>query len=419
MSAPRRLVVVDDDAKVRVLLERAFRAPEFETHTFPTGRAALARAAQLRPDCVVADLMLPDTDGERLLRSLRSLPGLESVPFIAVCAVRSEPRVQGVLDAGADGFLLKPFPLRELLEKVRSLLDRPGGRPEPPPELSPTRPFFAVAHTMSTSPVARRKAGEDGAKAADKAAAKKAAESLPSPVVEQRPDGSRRVELRPPGTVLGFGRYTRVEARGRSIVVLTEASTKPAFAVTTVITERGRPLRKIESVLPHPLAREDDRDTVRRQLDLQHEDALRRLEELVVHETQRRMLWNDQSRHVDPSLLAWAVSALAQLAEVEAGPEETMKALVSTRERVAAQEDVLKVFQVTPLGRVATEPGARDRLPRRAVSAVAAWSLALAVEALRVSEEDAFEPIRHATQRRAAELERLGYYARLRRRIRA
>jgi CheY-like chemotaxis protein len=418
MSVPRRLVVVDDDPKVRVLLERAFRAPEFETHTFPSGRAALARVAELRPDCVIAELMLPDTDGERLLHAVRSVSGLESVPFIAVCAVRSEPRVQAMLDAGADGFLLKPFPLRELLEKVRSVLDRPGGRPEPAPEVSPTRPLFAVAHTMSTTPVSRGKAGPG--EVVDSAAAKRTAESLPSAVVEQRPDGSRRVELRPPGSVLGFGRYTRVETRGHSIVVLTEASTHPRFVVTTVITERGRPLRKVESALAHPLAREDDRETIRRQLDLQHEDSLRRLEELVLQTTHRRLLWNEQSRTVDPSLLAWAISALAQLAEVEAGPEETMRALVATHQRLLGDEAVLGVFQITPLGRVTTDPATnRDKLPRRAVSAVAAWSLALAVEALRVTEEDAFEPIRHATQRRAAELERLGFYARLRRRIRA
>jgi DNA-binding response OmpR family regulator len=417
MSAPRRLVVVDDDPKVRVLLERAFRPPEFETHTFPGGRAALARIGELRPDCVVAELMLPDSDGERLLRAVRSTPGLECVPFIGVCAVRTEPRVQAVLDAGADGFLLKPFPLRELLDKVRSLLDRPGGRHEPPPETSPTRPLFAVAHTMSMAPVSRRKTGDGAGKPA---ASRKAVETLPSPVVEQRPDGSRRVELRPPGSVFGFGRYTRVEARGRSIVVLTEASTHPRFVVTTVITERGKPLRKIESALPHPLAREDDRETVRRQVDLQHEDALRRLDELVLHTTHRRMLWNEQNRIVDPNLLAWAVSALAQLAEVEAGAEETMRALVGTRERLAVEEPVLRLFQVTPLGRVTADATvSKEKLPRRAVSAVAAWCLALAVEALRVTGEDAFEPVRHATQRRGGELEKLGFYARLRRRSRA
>ena len=45
MSTPRRMVVVDDDPKVRLLLERAFRAPEFETRTFASGQAALESVA--------------------------------------------------------------------------------------------------------------------------------------------------------------------------------------------------------------------------------------------------------------------------------------------------------------------------------------------------------------------------------------
>ncbi len=397
MTAPRRLVVVDDDPKVRALLERAFRAPEFETHAFPTGRAALARAAELRPDCVVADLMLPDTDGEKLLRALRATPGLEKVAFIAVSAVRSEAREKAIHDAGADGFLLKPFPLRELLDKVRAVAGvaapvQPKPAAEAPP--LPAPPVAAPAPAATPS--------HDDDDDADPLSALAAAPPA---------DGLQRVELQPPG--FGFGRYTRVETRGRSIVVLTEAATEPAFSLTTVITEKGRPLRKIESVLPHALAREEDQETIRRQLDMQHEDALRRLEDLVLQETGRRTLWNEQNRAADAGLLAWAISALAQLAEVESGPEDTLKALVGTHARLAQTHAVLRSFEVTPLGRAALVAGAKEKLPRRAVGAVAAWSVALAIEALRVSEADAFEPIRHATQRRAAELERLGFYERL------
>ena len=125
MTTPRRMIVVDDDPKVRLLLERAFRPPEFETHSFPTGKAALARLSQIKPDCVVSDILMPDMDGESLLRALRAVPGLEAVPFIALSAVRSEARIRAVIGAGADAFLLKPFPLRELTEKVRSLVERP------------------------------------------------------------------------------------------------------------------------------------------------------------------------------------------------------------------------------------------------------------------------------------------------------
>ena len=152
------MVVVDDDPKVRLLLERAFRAPEFETRTFASGQAALESVARLRPDCVVSDILMPDMDGETFLRAMRGVPGLEHTPFVTVSAVRSEARIKAVLAAGADAFLLKPFPLRELLDKVRLLLEQKApAAPEPTSDYtSPTRTVFAAPHTTSTAAVPRK-----------------------------------------------------------------------------------------------------------------------------------------------------------------------------------------------------------------------------------------------------------------------
>src|SRR5512143_2488163 len=157
MATPRRMVVVDDDAKVRVLLERAFRPPEFETHSFPTAAAALRRVPEIRPDCVVVDIQVPDMDAPGFLRALHAAPGLERVPFIAVASVRSDARVQALLDAGASAFLLKPFPLRQLMDKVRALLAPAATLPhgEKASDLTPTRPLTAAAHTTSTAAVRR------------------------------------------------------------------------------------------------------------------------------------------------------------------------------------------------------------------------------------------------------------------------
>lgn len=438
MSVPRRMVVVDDDPKVRMLLERAFRAPEFETWSFPTGKAALEKVSDIRPDCVVSDVLMPDMDGERFLRALRATPGLEGVPFVALSAVRSEARIRSVLGAGADAFLVKPFPLRELIEKARSLFDRPaplraigapaatGTQPPPPSDVvSPTMPLLAVAHTTSTSSLPRRPAS---ALLDEPRREPEAGVTRPTrvPPVEPTPsaqldDGEPHVreDVHPSKPSLGFGRYTRVEARGRSLVVLTEATALPKFTVTTVITEKGQALRKIESALPHALARDEDRELVRHQVDMQHEDALHRLGQLVLDQTTRRVLWSDQSRSVDPDLLAWALSAIAQLVETEAGTEETTRILQSSHESVSIEEDLLRVFHVTPLGRVIVHVAHRERLPRRAVGAVAAWSLAFTTQALQLGDEGVVEPIRHATQRHETELERLGFYSRLRRRARA
>jgi DNA-binding transcriptional MerR regulator len=228
----------------------------------------------------------------------------------------------------------------------------------------------------------------------------------------------RRIELGPKESGLGFGRFTRVEVRGRSFIVLTEAVAKPRFTVTTVITEKGVPLRKVESALPHPLAREEDSETVRRQLDLQHDEVLRRLDDLVLDGARRRVLWSDQSRSVDASLLAWTMSAVAQLAETEIGTEETARQLHLTRERALVGEDALRVFQITPGARVVAEAGRAAALPRRAVRAVAGWCHDFATSALLVDANQVVEPVRQATRRHTDDLERMGFYDRLRRRPR-
>ena len=238
----------------------------------------------------------------------------------------------------------------------------------------------------------------------------------PAPAAPAHP--VHHTELEPPGG-LDFGRFTRVESRGRSFVVLTEAVAQPRFTVTTVITEKNAPLRKIETALPHPLAREEDRETVRRQLDLQHDDVLRRLDHFVLDQAPRRVVWTDQSRSVDAVLLAWTMSAVAQLAEAETGTEETCRLLRLTLERTAMEEDSLRLFHVTPLGRVVVASDRTARAPRRAVRAVAAWCFAFAKAALQANEEKVAEPVRQATKRHAVELERLGFYDRLRRRMRA
>jgi len=445
MNAPRRMVVVDDDSKVRLLLERAFRAPEFETHSFPTGAAALERVAAIRPDCVVSDILMPDMDGEGLLRAMRAVPGLERVPFIAVSAVRSEARIRAVLAAGADAFLLKPFPLRDLLEKVRALLEKAARRPErerTSDYTMPTRPVITMPHTRSTAAIRRKPPVEAPAPPAPAprvpaapppvpppAAAPSAVTSVrlspvrvvvtpPSPAAApaKGTDAVRRVELRPPDADLGFGRFTRVEARGRSFVVLTEAVAQPKFTVTTIITEKGVPLRRIESALPHPLAREEDRDVVRRQLDLQHDDTLQRLDELVLDHTPRRVVWSDQSRSVDASVLAWTMSAVAQVAEAEAGTDETARQLRLTHERALLEEGSLRAFRVTPAGRVVVGPGEGGRVPRRAVRAVAGWCRAFATATLQAEVERILEPVRQATRRHSLELERMGFYDRVLRR---
>jgi two-component system response regulator MprA len=116
------ILVVDDDAPIRRMLDRTLSAEGYAVETAADGGEALAAVERSTPDLVVLDVGLPGVDGLTVSRRLRS-KGL-AVPVLLLTARDSVPdRVAG-LDAGADDYLVKPFATEELLARVRALLRR-------------------------------------------------------------------------------------------------------------------------------------------------------------------------------------------------------------------------------------------------------------------------------------------------------
>jgi two-component system response regulator MprA len=116
------ILVVDDDAPIRRMLDRTLSAEGYAVETAADGGEALAAVERSTPDLVVLDVGLPGVDGLSVSRRLRS-KGL-AVPVLLLTARDSVPdRVAG-LDAGADDYLVKPFATEELLARVRALLRR-------------------------------------------------------------------------------------------------------------------------------------------------------------------------------------------------------------------------------------------------------------------------------------------------------
>jgi two-component system response regulator MprA len=121
------ILVVDDDAPIRRMLDRTLSAEGYAVATAADGGEALAAAERSTPDLVVLDVGLPGVDGLSVSRRLRA-KGL-SGPVLLLTARDSVPdRVAG-LDAGADDYLVKPFATEELLARIRALLRR-GKSPE-------------------------------------------------------------------------------------------------------------------------------------------------------------------------------------------------------------------------------------------------------------------------------------------------
>ena len=116
-----RIVVVDDDESVRVLLTRYLEMEGFQVDQVVDGGSALAAIAASQPDLVLLDLTLPSHDGLDILARLRRD---SDVPVILLTARGSEAdRILG-LKLGADDYVVKPFSLGELTARITSVLRR-------------------------------------------------------------------------------------------------------------------------------------------------------------------------------------------------------------------------------------------------------------------------------------------------------
>ncbi len=124
-SAPR-ILVVDDDRALRRAVSRALELEGYEVDVAEDGFQALVSLGEgiQEPDLVVLDVLMPNLDGLRACRAIRTR---SQVPILMLTA-RGEvdERVEG-LEAGADDYLAKPFAVVELIARVRALLRRAGG----------------------------------------------------------------------------------------------------------------------------------------------------------------------------------------------------------------------------------------------------------------------------------------------------
>jgi two-component system, OmpR family, response regulator len=124
-----RLLVVEDNAKMRDVLRRALGDAGYAVDAVEDGREGLAYACATPFDAIVLDVMLPGMNGLEVCRTLRRR-GVWTPVIMLTARDAVSDRVDG-LDSGADDYLVKPFAVSELLGRLRALLRR-GAGPRPP-----------------------------------------------------------------------------------------------------------------------------------------------------------------------------------------------------------------------------------------------------------------------------------------------
>lgn len=122
MDRPQSVLVIDDEAQIRMILRISLAAQGYRVLEAGSGRAGLALAAEAHPDLLVLDLGLPDMDGKEVLDELRRW---SPMPVLVLSVRAGDSEKVLCLDGGANDYVTKPFSIPEFLARVRVLLRPP------------------------------------------------------------------------------------------------------------------------------------------------------------------------------------------------------------------------------------------------------------------------------------------------------
>lgn len=122
MTAPRRVLLVEDNELNRDMLSRRLQRRGYEIAVATDGVQAVQAATRDRPDLILMDMSLPEMDGWEATRRLKAEPGTRGIPVVALTAHAMAGDRERALAAGCDEFETKPVELERLLAKMQALL---------------------------------------------------------------------------------------------------------------------------------------------------------------------------------------------------------------------------------------------------------------------------------------------------------
>lgn len=122
-----RVLIVEDEDNIALALDYVLTREGYEHERVSNGADALPRIRETAPDLVLLDVMLPEVSGYEICQNVRMDPGLKDVKILMMTARGSAMERRKGLALGADGFIAKPFELKELRDEVRRLLEPGAG----------------------------------------------------------------------------------------------------------------------------------------------------------------------------------------------------------------------------------------------------------------------------------------------------
>ena len=118
------ILYIEDNADNRTLVRRILHAEDYEFEEAKNASDALDVLRTARPNLILMDINMPDMDGYTLTAKIRSMPGFERVPILALTANVMRGDKEKTLEAGCDGYIQKPLDIDQLIGEVERFLTR-------------------------------------------------------------------------------------------------------------------------------------------------------------------------------------------------------------------------------------------------------------------------------------------------------
>jgi DNA-binding NarL/FixJ family response regulator len=142
----KKILIIEDEPEMRRNIATILRLEKFQPVVAENGHAGVEAAKREKPDLILCDVMMPELDGHGVLQALREDAALAGVPFIFLTAKGEKGDVRSGMNLGADDYLTKPVAKADLLNAVRSRLQRAAqqAKPEFKPDFTSAKPLETV-----------------------------------------------------------------------------------------------------------------------------------------------------------------------------------------------------------------------------------------------------------------------------------
>jgi len=119
----KKILIVDDEADIRDILNKALSSRGYEVVTAVNGADGLQKVQQEKPDLVILDVVMPIMNGKELLRRLKEDPAYQDMPVVMLTSQSSDRDVMDGYVTGADYYITKPFTIPTIMQGLKMMLE--------------------------------------------------------------------------------------------------------------------------------------------------------------------------------------------------------------------------------------------------------------------------------------------------------